>query len=186
MKPKRKKAKHRITEPDNLRCENLRPIVRERFDEVVTEKQPANRRRSLANLKILELIVSGKIPQRAGEDYFLTACRIISSGLSDTRVAAATKRTFNKALAEIKRADRWTTTLADMVEMRGWGAKGAITRTILLLTLLQKMIGRVELMAWLQQPNPNLGSHAPVDLMRDNRWAVLANFVDEMLTGAPT
>ncbi len=140
----------------------------------------------MALLKILELIVSGRIPQRPGEDYFHTACRLIVHGLSGLQTTAATRRAAEKAVAEIKRDTSPARSPADLVEMRNWRGKRVITRSISLLVTLERSIGQRELMRWLEKPNPNLGSRAPVDLMHATRWATLADFLDDMLTGSTT
>lgn len=183
------KTKDRPLHPnvaDAMGLENLLPILQEQFGEVVIEKQQADLQRNLASLKILELIVSGKIPQRPGEDYFTTTCRVIASVPSELKFSATTNRMLHKALADLKRADRWTTTLANIVEMRAWGTKRAVVRTVLLLTALERMIGSMELAKWLENPNPNLNQQAPVHFLRTGSWTVLADLIDDMLTGSPT
>jgi hypothetical protein len=178
--------KGRLAAADVLSPENLPLIVRGQFGGAVIENREAERQRNLANLKILELIVAGKIRQRPGEDYFTTTCRLIASGTSDPTISAATKRTLHKALAEIRNRTRWTTNLADIVEMREWGTKRAVVRTILLLTLLEQTIGSGEMAKWLERPNPNLNNQAPVHFLKTGSWTVLADFLDDMLTGSPT
>ena len=39
---------------------------------------------------------------------------------------------------------------------------------------------------WLRIPNQLLGGKRPLDLLADRQWQVLADFVDDMLTGSPT
>jgi hypothetical protein len=56
----------------------------------------------------------------------------------------------------------------------------------LLLTILEKMIGRVGLTEWLRRSNPNLGGQAPIDVLEAGRWVMLADFIDGMLTGSAT
>jgi hypothetical protein len=182
----RETSKDRMTVPDNLTLGDLSPILREQFGSVVTARKTAERRNTLAILRILELIVSGRVPQRAGEDYFVTTCRLIVHGPSDVRTSAATSRELNKALAEIKGGDRRTIGSAGIVEMRNWRGRRAVTRTISLLTMLERSIGPRELTGWLERSNPNLGNRAPTDLMRAKRWVTLADFIDNMLTGSPT
>jgi hypothetical protein len=176
----------RVINVDGLALPDLGSSLREQFEGVATDIEAANRRNLLAILKILELIVSRRIRQRPGENYFVTICRLIVHGPPDTHTSAPTRRTLNKALAEIKRGNPWTTSVADIAEMRSWRGKRAVTRTILLLTILENSIGRDALTGWLQRSNPNLGDQAPVDLMRADRWVVLADFVDDMLTGSTT
>jgi len=183
-KSKGDERKGRVTA--KLVIEDLRPTLREQFGTVVTDKLAADRRQDLAMLKILELIVSGRIPKRESENYFVTTCRVIVHGVSDLKTSAATRRTLNKALAEIEGSNGWTTRSADITEMRAWRGKRAISRAVLLLALLEKLIGPVELTGWLQSPNPNLHGRAPADLMRANGWVMLADFIDHMLTGSPT
>jgi hypothetical protein len=55
--------------PGELTRGDLSPILRQQFRSVVTAKKAAERRNTLAILKILELIVSGRMPQQAGEDF---------------------------------------------------------------------------------------------------------------------
>jgi hypothetical protein len=38
---------------------------------------------------------------------------------------------------------------------------------------------------WLRTPNPSLEGKAPLDLIREKRWQVLADFVDDILAGTP-
>ncbi len=70
--------------------------------------------------------------------------------------------------------------------MRSWRRKRAATRAIPLLTALSEAIAPVELAKWLEMPNPNLANRAPLDLVRAQKWLVLADFADDMLTGSPT
>jgi hypothetical protein len=182
----RETSKDRMTVPDSPTLGDLSPILREQFGSIVIAKKTAERRNTLAILKILELIVSGRVHQQAGEDYFVTTCRLIVYGPSDVRTSAATRRELNKALAEIKGGDLRTIGAAGIVEMRNWRGRRAVTRTILLLTMLERSIGPRELTGWLERSNPNLGNRAPADLLRANRWVMLADFIDNMLTGSPT
>jgi len=74
MKSKRIKAPReisteRITVPGELTLVDLSPSLREQFGSVVTAKRTAERRNTLPILRMLELIVSGRISQRAGEDF---------------------------------------------------------------------------------------------------------------------
>ncbi len=186
MKPTRKINQKRRFETATGKLEDPRPLLREKFGNLLTDRMAAERRNTLAILKLLELIVSGRIPQRAGEDYYVTACRLIVHGLAGVQTTAATRRAADKALAEIKRDFSPARSPADLVEMRSWRGKRVITRSILLLATLEKSIGQSELMRWLEKPNPNLGSQAPVDLMHAKRWAPLADFLDDMLTGSTT
>lgn len=39
---------------------------------------------------------------------------------------------------------------------------------------------------WLRSPNPLLGERQPLDLLREGKWQVAADLVDDMLTGSPT
>jgi hypothetical protein len=181
---KDKQRKDRLTATQTFA--DLRPGLREHFGSTVSAMAAGERRNLLALTKIFELIVSGRIPQRAGEDYFVTVCRLIVHGLSDTQASAATRRALDKELAEIKRGNPWTTGVADLAEMRGWRGKRAVTRTILLLSMLEKSIGRSALMGWLERPNPNLDGRSPIDLLRTHRWVMLADFLDDMLTGSTT
>jgi hypothetical protein len=57
---------------------------------------------------------------------------------------------------------------------------------VLLLTMLEKSVGRVTFTGWLQRPNSNLSGRTPVDLMRADRWVMLADFLDDILTGSNT
>jgi hypothetical protein len=182
----RETSKDRMTVLGDLTLRDLRPSLRGQFGSSVSDMAAGERRNLLALTKIFELIVSGRIPQRAGEDYFVTVCRLIVHGLSDTQASAATRRALDKALAEIKRGNPWTTGVADLAEMRGWRGKRAVTRTVLLLSMLEKSIGRTALMGWLERPNPNLGGRSPIDLLRTHRWVMLADFLDDMLTGSTT
>ena len=43
-----------------------------------------------------------------------------------------------------------------------------------------------EFRKWLRMPNPNLSNESPMDWIAQNRWQALADFVDDMLTGAPS
>ncbi|MGH7973674.1 MAG: hypothetical protein ACREIC_33570, partial [Limisphaerales bacterium] len=56
---------------------NLPPSLRQRFGSAAIEKQEAERKSTLAILRILELLVTGKIPHPAREDYFAATCRLI-------------------------------------------------------------------------------------------------------------
>lgn len=186
MKPTPKINRKRRCAAAAGKQEDPRPVLGEEFGDLLADRMAAGRRNTLAILKLLELIVSGRIPQRAGEDYFITACRIIVHGLSGLQTTAATRRAVGKALAEIKRDTSSARSPVDWVQMRSWRGKRVITRSILLLASLEGTIGRSQLIHWLHKPNPNLGSRAPVDLVHANRWAALAVFLDDMLTGSTT
>jgi hypothetical protein len=133
MKTKRKRDERKCRTADKANLtEGLRPSLHEQFGSALTEQEVAERGNTLAILKILEQIVSGRIPQRPGEDYFVTTCRLIVHGLSGVQTTAATRRALDKALAEMKRGTPGAKRLADLVEMRGWRGKGTVTRSILL------------------------------------------------------
>jgi len=161
-------------------------LLQERFGKDVADRQAAERKRDLAVLNILGLVVTGEIPQRVNEDYFMTVCRIIGGGSIEIKTSAKTKRAINQAVAAITATSRWRTGPAQIVEMRTWRGQSAITRTILLLVVLEKLIGPADLKGWLQAPNPNLDGHTPVNLMDKGQWSVLADFIDDMLSGSPT
>lgn len=184
-----KKTKNRPACPnvaDIPSLENLLPFLRQQFGTVIIEKQEAERRRSLATLKILELFVSGKMVSNVDEDYVTATCRLIALGPSELKATPAARKALNQALDEIRESAHWLTNQADMVQMRGWGAKGAVVRTILLLTVLERTIGSAQLAKWLEFPNPNLNKKTPVHFLRTGNWTVLADFIDDMLTGCPT
>lgn len=69
--------------------------------------------------------------------------------------------------------------------MRGWDGKRTITRTVVLLTCLGGLLGPGALQKWLETPSPNLNGAAPVDLLDAGKWTVLADLIDDMLTGTP-
>ena len=80
----------------------------------------------------------------------------------------------------------WHAQIQDLVEMRAWRGKRSISRTVVLLVLLSRITDLEDVQRWLEKPNPNLSGEAPIDLLRQGRWTVLADFIDDMLTGAPT
>jgi hypothetical protein len=43
-----------------------------------------------------------------------------------------------------------------------------------------------EFRKWLRMPNDTLGNRAPLELLAAKQWQILADKVDDMLTGAPT
>jgi len=174
------------TVTDKLERRDLRPIRSEQSGTLIREIQESDQRCTLATLKIVELIVSGKVPQKPGEDYYLTACRLVVEGLESFKLSPKTKRALTKACSELQSQRRRAARRVDIVEMRSWRGKRAPIRAILLLTALAEAIGPAELAKWLEMPNPNLRGRAPADLMRTDRWLVLADFVDDMLAGSPT
>ena len=183
--PIRQNRKERLTAAVIGSLKNLRPLFRQYCDcDLIMQRQEAKKRSLLAILTILELIVSGSIPQATGEDYTTTACRLVQHGLCKVKVSGSTRRKFNKALAALK--ESWTVNLIDIVKMRGWRGKRATTRALLLMALMEKTIGSAAMRKWLRNPNPNLAGKAPLDLARTGKWLVLADFVDDMLTGSPT
>ena len=182
---KAKDRKHRLTAADIGSLKNVRPLLRRHCEsEVIKQRQEAKQRSLLAILTILELIVSGAIPQSPGEDYTTTACRLVQNGLRKAKVSPKTRRKFNKAWAGLKQS--WTMNRLDVVKMRSWRGKRVGTRALLLMALLEKMIGPADMRNWLRNPNPNLAGKAPLDLARTGKWLVLADFIDDMLTGSPT
>ena len=80
----------------------------------------------------------------------------------------------------------WDAKIPDLVEMRAWRGNRRITRTVVLLACLSKLLDFEDLQRWLENPNPNLGGHSPTDLLTRGRWTVLADFINDMLTGSPT
>ena len=183
--PMRQNRKERLTAADIGSLQNVRPLLRRYCEsEVIKHRQEAKQRSLLAILTILELIVSGAIPQPPGEDYTATACRLVQHGLRKTKVSVKTRKKFNQALAALK--ESWTMNLGDIVKMRRWRVKRVGTRALLLMALLEKMIGPADMRKWLRNPNPNLSGKAPLDLARKGKWLVLADFIDDMLTGSPT
>jgi len=45
---------------------------------------------------------------------------------------------------------------------------------------------QVGLHEWLEMPTPRLNGKAPVVLIETGRWTVLADLIDDMITGSPT
>ena len=78
---------------------------------------------------------------------------------------------------------RW---VPDLVVMRNWKGRRAITRAIVLLTCFDQLLIPGKLQDWIERPNPNLEGASPADLLKQGEWTVLADLVDDMLTGAPT
>ena len=70
--------------------------------------------------------------------------------------------------------------------MRGWHGKWSITRAVVLLACLAGLLEPGDLQVWLEKPSPGLNGVAPVDLLEAGEWTVLADLIDDMLTGAPT
>lgn len=178
--------KEELTRSAIVSADNVRPVLHAYFGNVVADKHEAERLTKLAALKIFEFIVSGQVPHLPGEDYYVTACRLIGQGLKDIKASPNTKRALAKLFKNLRPDKRWTTTAADVVEMRKWRGKRAPTRAILLLTLLQGIIGPAELAKWLESSNPNLADEAPIDLLQKTKWTLLADFIDDMMTGSPT
>lgn len=82
-----------------------------------------------------------------------------------------------------KRAQaRW---VPDLVAMREWKGKRAITRTIFLLVCLDQLLVPGGLQDWLDRRRSDLDGESPVGLIERGEWTVLADLVDDMLTGAP-
>ncbi len=135
---------------------------------------------------MVELIVAGKVPQKPGEDYYVTACRLAVEGFETLKLSPETRRALSRACSELESERRCAKRCVDIVGMRSWRGKRAPTRTILLLTALGETIGPVELTKWLETPNPNLGNRAPINLALRGQWSCVADFVDDMLTGSPT
>ena len=182
---KAKDKKHRLTAADIGSLKNVRPLLlRHCQNDVIKQRHEAKQRSLLAILKILQLVVSGAIPQATGEDYTATGCRLVQHGLRKVKVRAKTRREFNKAWATLKQS--WRMNLVDIVKMRSWRGKRAVTRALLLMALMEKMIGPADMRKWLRNPNPNLAGKAPLALAFTGKWLVLADFIDDMLTGSPT
>lgn len=184
QKTKEPKAPSNVTE--TLALEHLRPLLHEGFGKDAADKLAAERKRDLAVLRILELVVAGEIPQRPNEDYFMTTCRMIGSGRSEAKTSARAKRAIDQAVADIIATSRWRTGPAEIAKMRAWRGKSAITRVILLLNALEKLIGPADLKGWMETPNPNLDGRTPAYILHKGRWSVLADAIDDMLTGSPT
>lgn len=74
----------------------------------------------------------------------------------------------------------------DLVAMRAWKGKRSITRTVVLLTRLDGILKPGSLSEWLETPKFKLNGRAPIDLLALGEWTVLADVIDDMLTGAPS
>jgi hypothetical protein len=68
--------------------------------------------------------------------------------------------------------------------MRTWKGKRRITRTVVLLTCLDGILEPGSLLEWLETPKPKFNGHAPIDLLALGKWTVVADVIDDMLTGA--
>ena len=82
-----------------------------------------------------------------------------------------------------KRQTRW---VPDLVAMRGWKGERAITRTIVLLVCLDQLLVPGGLQDWLDRRRSDLDGESPVSLIKRGEWTVLADLIDDMLTGAPS
>lgn len=72
----------------------------------------------------------------------------------------------------------------DLNAMRSWKGKRKITRTVLLLVLLERVLSHDEFTRWIERPNQLLGSDAPIDLLNRRQWRMMGDFLDDFLTGA--
>ena len=82
-----------------------------------------------------------------------------------------------------KRQTRW---VPDLVAMRAWKGERAITRTIVLLVCLDQLLVPGGLQDWLDRRRPDLDGESPVGLIKRGEWTVIADLIDDMLTGAPS
>jgi hypothetical protein len=54
------------------------------------------------------------------------------------------------------------------------------------LARMQVVVPNAEFRKWLRMPNELLGDKSPLDLMAKGEWQLMADYVDDALTGAPT
>lgn len=74
----------------------------------------------------------------------------------------------------------------DLVAMRSWKGNQRISRALLLIACLDRLLGPDGLKEWLESPNPRLGNSAPTVLLKAGKWKLIADLIDDMLTGGPT
>lgn len=139
------------------------------------------KRRGLAILKLMELIVSGEVPRPVGEDETLTIYRLIAHGVGDLNVSESTKKKISKALAVLKKSNRWEIKPVDILAMRGWHESRAASRAIVLITLFGKSSTHAAVAEWLEAPNPRLNGKAPIYFVQNQQWTKLADYLDALL-----
>jgi Protein of unknown function (DUF2384). len=74
----------------------------------------------------------------------------------------------------------------DLVAMRSWRGKRRISRALILIACLDRLVGPDGLKEWLESPNPRLGNSVPIALLKAGKWKLIADMIDDMLTGSPT
>jgi hypothetical protein len=74
----------------------------------------------------------------------------------------------------------------NLVAMREWRGNQSITRALVLIACLGRLVGSEDLRKWLESPNPRLGNSAPTVLLKAGKWKLIADLIDDMLTGGPT
>jgi hypothetical protein len=74
----------------------------------------------------------------------------------------------------------------DLVAMRSWTGNQSITRALVLIACLDRLLGAEGLKEWLESPNPRLGNSVPIALLKAGKWKLIADLIDDMLTGSPT
>jgi len=73
--------------------------------------------------------------------------------------------------------------IPDIAKMRGWGGNRAIMRTMLLLEYFDRGLQHGVLKGWLERRNPGLDEGVPAELCQRGLWSLLADHLDEMLSG---
>jgi hypothetical protein len=169
------------TRPDIRPLQDIDPALARFVKHEVLKIRQADTRRKLAVVKLMEFVVSGKVPKPVEEDDTVTVCRLISNGVRDLDVSESTKRKISIALAPFNEASRWKAKTKDVVAMREWRGSRAATRAILLIVLLGKACGHAQMETWLENPNPKLNGNAPVDFVRAQKWTELADHLDAVL-----
>ena len=54
------------------------------------------------------------------------------------------------------------------------------------LARMRVVVPDAEFRKWLRMPNELLGNRSPLDVMAKGEWQLMADYVDDALTGAPT
>jgi len=107
-----------------------------------------------------------------------------------TKIGAEVRRKANKfsaaKRARLMKRGMEIMRCPDLVAMRAWKGERVITRTIVLSVCLDQLMVPGGLQDWLERRRSDLDGESPVGLIKRGEWTVLADLIDDMLTGAPS
>jgi transcriptional regulator with XRE-family HTH domain len=129
----------------------------------------------------------GRLAKRAGVPvevvHRFEACQAGGVRLSD--LLAVAKALGIRLTVQALPKEPGPSQLLNLSEMRAWRGKQVIVRTAVLLVCLNQVLSPEGFRTWLKRRDPELDGNSPLEILNRGKWRILADLIDDMLTGVP-